>query len=74
MPIASIKGKIISQFLNNAPPQQLNPSWIISQKDFARITVQWPRVYEWDGARDWVDILRIGFQNRVNIEIVDDIP
>ncbi len=55
-------------------PETVNPDWALSPSDLRSMVVRWPAKYEWDPARDWVNILLQGFKEHLKVEIVSDIP
>jgi glycosyltransferase involved in cell wall biosynthesis len=55
-------------------PSEMNPDWNLGREELGRLSIRWPGKYEWDPARDWVNILLQGFREHVKVEIVDDIP
>lgn len=53
------------------PPSE--PSWPLTEHDRARLTVRWPRVYQWSEADTWVGPIRHGMSRLVAV-IPDEIP
>jgi hypothetical protein len=53
---------------------QANPSWKLDPAQLKEILIRWPAKYEWDNAKDWVEILLYGFRTQVKVEKVEDIP
>jgi hypothetical protein len=51
-----------------------NPSWNLDPARLKNVSIRWPKKYEWDHARDWVEILLHGFRQYVTVEMTDDIP
>ena len=52
----------------------MNEAWAMDPDELARVRIRWPSVYQWDQASDWLAVLKLGFANLADVEIVDDIP
>lgn len=55
-------------------PEKLNPDWDLNKNELKKLVIRWPAKYEWDPARDWVNIVLQGFREHVKVEIITDIP
>jgi len=55
-------------------PNGINKDWLLSKAELKTISIRWPSKYEWEHARDWVNILLQGFREQVKVELVEDIP
>ncbi len=54
-----------------SPPSQL--TWPLTEDDRARLTVRWPRVYQWSEAETWVGPIRHGMSRLVRV-VGDELP
>ena len=55
-------------------PESANETWALDPAQLKEVSIRWPKKYEWDPAKDWVDLLLYGFRQYVKVEMVDDIP
>jgi Glycosyl transferases group 1 len=53
------------------PPTAL--TWPLSEEDRARLTIRWPRVYQWTEADTWIGPLRHGMSRLVRV-VDEEIP
>jgi len=50
------------------PAQNMKPSWDLPQDILSEISIQWPKVYDWPSATIWMQSLRDGLKQYVNLE------
>ena len=65
----------VEQYLAQLVPSPApNPEWEIDPDRLKEVRIRWPAVYQWHGAGDWVDVLKMSLRRHVTVEVVDNIP
>lgn len=59
--------------LGAAQPAPSQLTWPLTERDRARLTVRWPRTYQWSEAETWVGPIRHGMSRLVRVA-PDEIP
>ncbi len=70
---SNLRSFVVAKYLADfvaSPPS----TWKSDRTALSELVIRWPRAYEWEAARDWVDVLKMGFGRYARVELVDDIP